>query len=201
MFRAVADGRIKALWIMATNPVVSMPDAGAVEAAIKACPFVVVSDVMASTDTARHAHVLLPSLGWGEKDGTVTNSERRISRQRGFLDAPGEAKADWWQMAEVGRRMGFDAAFAYRPAIGDFCRTCRSFRLSRMPAVAISISAGSSRIPTIRWRPSNGRKPEPGECRASPGFSRMAGFTMPMARRGSSPPPCRRPAGHRRTIR
>ncbi|MFN6986381.1 MAG: molybdopterin-dependent oxidoreductase, partial [Rhizobium oryzihabitans] len=77
MFRAVAEGRIKALWIMATNPVVSMPDAGAVEAAIKACAFVVVSDVMAGTDTARHAHVLLPSLGWGEKDGTVTNSERR----------------------------------------------------------------------------------------------------------------------------
>ncbi|MBP8940090.1 MAG: molybdopterin-dependent oxidoreductase, partial [Agrobacterium sp.] len=113
MFRAVADGHIKALWIMATNPVVSMPDAGAVEAAIKACPFVVVSDVMANTDTARHAHVLLPSLGWGEKNGTVTNSERRISRQRGFLPVPGEARADWWQMAEVGRRMGFDAAFAY----------------------------------------------------------------------------------------
>ncbi|MNU84859.1 Nitrate reductase [compost metagenome] len=71
---------------------------------------------MASTDTARHADVLLPSLGWGEKDGTVTNSERRISRQRGFLDAPGEAKADWWQMAEVGRRMGFDAAFAFGQA-------------------------------------------------------------------------------------
>lgn len=116
MFRAVADGGIKALWIMATNPVVSMPDAGAVEAAVKACPFVVVSDIMAKTDTARHAHVLLPSLGWGEKDGTVTNSERRISRQRGFLDAPGEAKADWWQMAEVGRRMGFGAAFAFRHA-------------------------------------------------------------------------------------
>ncbi|MCZ7449183.1 molybdopterin-dependent oxidoreductase [Agrobacterium rhizogenes] len=114
MFRAVADGRIKALWIMATNPVVSMPDAAAVEAAIKACPFVVVSDVMANTDTASHAHVLLPSLGWGEKGGTVTNSERRISRQRSFLDAPGEAKADWWQMAEVGRRMGFNAAFAYQ---------------------------------------------------------------------------------------
>lgn len=88
MFRAVADGRIKALWIMATNPVVSMPDADAVEAAIKACPFVVVSDIVRETDTARHAHVLLPSLGWGEKDGTVTNSERRISRQRPFLAAP-----------------------------------------------------------------------------------------------------------------
>lgn len=113
MFRAVADGRIKALWIMATNPVVSLPDADAVEAAIKACPFVVVSDILRETDTARHAHVLLPSLGWGEKDGTVTNSERRISRQRAFLEAPGEARADWWQLAEVGRRMGFKDAFGH----------------------------------------------------------------------------------------
>ncbi|NTI64955.1 molybdopterin-dependent oxidoreductase [Agrobacterium rhizogenes] len=114
MFSAVADGRIKALWIMATNPVVSMPDADAVEAAIRACPFVVVSDVLKETDTTRHAHVLLPSLGWGEKDGTVTNSERRISRQRKYLPAPGDAKSDWWQMAEVGRRMGFGDAFAFR---------------------------------------------------------------------------------------
>ncbi|WP_038594070.1 nitrate reductase [Neorhizobium galegae] len=119
MFRAVADGRIKALWIMATNPVVSMPDADAVEAAIKACPFVVVSDILRDTDTARHAHVLLPSVGWGEKDGTVTNSERRISRQRWFLSAPGEAKADWWQMAEVGQRMGFDG-FVYKSAAEIF---------------------------------------------------------------------------------
>ncbi len=113
MFRAVADGRIKALWIMATNPVVSLPDADAVEAAIKACPFVVVSDMLGQTDTARHAHVLLPSLGWGEKDGTVTNSERRVSRQRAFLAAPGEARADWWQLAEVARRMGFQEAFGH----------------------------------------------------------------------------------------
>ncbi|MEM0900003.1 MAG: nitrate reductase [Pseudomonadota bacterium] len=114
MFDAVADGRIKALWVMATNPVVSMPNADAVEAAIADCPFVIVSDVMAETDTVRHAHVKLPSLGWGEKDGTVTNSERRVSRQRQFLPAPGEATADWWQMAEVGRRMGFEADFTYR---------------------------------------------------------------------------------------
>lgn len=106
MFEAVADGRIKALWIMATNPVVSMPDADAVEAAIRNCPFVVVSDILQETDTTRHADVLLPSLGWGEKDGTVTNSERRISRQRRFLKSPGEAKPDWWQLAEVAKRMG-----------------------------------------------------------------------------------------------
>ena len=113
LFQAVADGRIKALWIMATNPVDSMPDAGAVESALSACPFVVVSDIMAETDTIRHADVKLPSLGWGEKDGTVTNSERRISRQRAFLPAPGMARADWWQMAEVGKRMGHAAAFDF----------------------------------------------------------------------------------------
>jgi assimilatory nitrate reductase catalytic subunit len=116
MFRAVADGRIKAIWIMATNPVVSLPEADMVRLALAACPFVVVSDIMEKTDTTAFAHVLLPSLGWGEKDGTVTNSERRISRQRSFLAAPGEARADWWQMTEVARRMGFDEAFSWTDA-------------------------------------------------------------------------------------
>lgn len=120
MFKAVADGRIKALWIMATNPVDSMPDAGAVEAAIKACPFVVVSDVLAETDTVRHAHVRLPAAAWGEKDGTVTNSERRISRQRAFLSAPGEARPDWWIVAEVARRMGFGEAFGHATPVEIF---------------------------------------------------------------------------------
>ncbi len=113
MFGAVADGRIKAIWIMATNPAVSMPAADEVRAALASCPFVVVSDVTGATDTARLAHVLLPSAAWGEKDGTVTNSERCISRQRAFLPTPGEAKADWWQLAEVARRMGFAAHFDY----------------------------------------------------------------------------------------
>jgi assimilatory nitrate reductase catalytic subunit len=113
LFRAVADGRIKALWIMATNPADSLPDADFVQAALKACPFVVVSDISAATDTLRHAHVKLPSAGWGEKNGTVTNSERRISRQRPFLPLPGEARPDWWQVVEVARRMGFAEGFAY----------------------------------------------------------------------------------------
>ena len=114
LFQAVGDGRIKAIWVMATNPVDSMPDAAAVEAALQACPFVVVSDIMADTDTIRHAHVKLPSLGWGEKDGMVTNSERRMSRQRGFLPAPGEARPDWWQMAETGKRLGYGEAFDFK---------------------------------------------------------------------------------------
>ncbi|MEO6040562.1 MAG: molybdopterin dinucleotide binding domain-containing protein, partial [Croceibacterium sp.] len=113
MFRAVGEGRIKALWIMATNPAVSLPDAGRVREALAACPFVVVSDCMAQTDTSRFAHVKLPALGWGEKDGTVTNSERLVSRQREVLPAPGEAKPDWWIVSQVARAMGWRNAFGY----------------------------------------------------------------------------------------
>ena len=113
MFRAAGDGRIKALWILATNPAASMPEADAVAAALAACPFVVVSDVTERTDTARRADVLLPAAGWGEKSGTVTNSERRISRQRAFLPAPGAARPDWWALAQVGQRLGWPEAFAW----------------------------------------------------------------------------------------
>jgi assimilatory nitrate reductase catalytic subunit len=120
MFNAVADGRIKAIWIMATNPAVSMPDAGQVRAALAQCPLVVVSDCITQTDTTALAHVKLPALGWGEKDGTVTNSERVISRQRGFLTAPGEAKPDWWIIAEVAKRMGWEDAFNYPTAASIF---------------------------------------------------------------------------------
>ncbi|HET7715472.1 MAG TPA: nitrate reductase [Bauldia sp.] len=113
LFRAVADGRIKALWIMATNPVDSMPEADRVRDALIRCPFVVVSDVTRNTDTARHADVLLPAAAWGEKDGTVTNSERRISRQRAFRRPAGEARPDWRIVADVARRMGHADAFGY----------------------------------------------------------------------------------------
>ncbi|MEP9390186.1 nitrate reductase [Mesorhizobium sp. KR9-304] len=112
MFRAVGDGRIKALWIMGTNPAVSMPDAGRVRAALRACDFVVVSDV-ARTDTTRYADVMLPAAAWGEKDGTVTNSERRMSRQRPFVPAPGDARPDWRIICDVARRMGFAGAFGF----------------------------------------------------------------------------------------
>ncbi|RDV07418.1 nitrate reductase [Sphingorhabdus pulchriflava] len=120
MFNAVADGRIKAIWVMATNPAVSMPDANAVRAALAACPLVVVSDCIGDTDTTAFAHIKLPALGWGEKDGTVTNSERRISRQRGFLEAPGDAKPDWWIVSEVAKRMGWVDGFSYPNAAAIF---------------------------------------------------------------------------------
>ncbi|KAF0205860.1 MAG: nitrate reductase catalytic [Gallionellaceae bacterium] len=117
MFQAIAAGKIKAVWIMGTNPVVSMPDADRVRAALLDCELVVVSDCVQHTDTTACADILLPAAGWGEKDGTVTNSERRISRQRSFMPTAGEAKPDWWIITQVAQRMGFAAAFSYaKPA-------------------------------------------------------------------------------------
>jgi assimilatory nitrate reductase catalytic subunit len=113
LFEAVEAGKIKALWIMATNPVVSLPNADQVKRALEKCDFVVVSDLTAQTDTCAYADILLPALGWGEKDGTVTNSERCISRQRAFLNAPGDAMPDWWAISQVAKRMGFGDQFDY----------------------------------------------------------------------------------------
>ncbi|USX20312.1 molybdopterin-dependent oxidoreductase [Oxalobacteraceae bacterium OTU3REALA1] len=107
LFKAIEDGKVKAVWVISTNPVVSMPDADQVRRALEKCELVVATDIMQNTDTNAYADVLLPALGWGEKEGTVTNSERRISRQRAFLPAPGEAMADWKILALFAQRMGF----------------------------------------------------------------------------------------------
>ncbi|MFL5174844.1 MAG: molybdopterin dinucleotide binding domain-containing protein, partial [Microvirga sp.] len=121
LFEAIAAGRVKALWIMATNPAVSLPEADGARDALCRLDLLVVSENVIATDTiAGGAHVLFPAAAWGEKDGTVTNSERRISRQRAFLPLPGDAKPDWWIVAEVAKRMGFGDAFAYRSAADIF---------------------------------------------------------------------------------
>lgn len=114
LFDAMNEGKIKAVWIMATNPVVSLPDSEKIKAALEKCPFVVVSDCIADTETTRLADVVLPAQGWSEKSGTVTNSERRISRQRRVLPSPGEAKPDWWILKEVAQKMGFKEQFEFR---------------------------------------------------------------------------------------
>src|SRR5262245_7296306 len=121
MFEAIGRGEIKALWGMGTNPAVSLPDADAVRAAMKKLELCVISENVRSNDTVNAgAHVLLPAQAWGEKSGTVTNSERRISRQRAFLESPGEARPDWWIMGEVARRLGFGAGFNFNSAADIF---------------------------------------------------------------------------------
>ncbi len=116
MFDAIADGKIKAVWIMATNPVVSLPEADKVKKALEGCELVVISDTTRSTDTTQYAHIRLPALSWGEREGTVTNSERRISRQRAFLPAPGQARSDWWIITQIAQKMGFREQFDYADA-------------------------------------------------------------------------------------
>lgn len=124
MFEAVHRGDIKFIWVMATNPAVSMPNAGRMREALERCETVVVSDVLEDTDTGRFAHIKLPALGWGEKDGTVTNSERMVSHQRALFPAPGEARADWRIMVDVARAMGFESAFEFDTPASVFREYC-----------------------------------------------------------------------------
>lgn len=124
MFQAAADGQLKCLWIMATNPVASMPDRALIEKALTRCELVIVSETAASNDTLNYADIVLPATGWSEKNGTVTNSERRISRQRGLLNPAGEAKHDWQIISMVARAMGFEEAFDYQHPWQIFSEHC-----------------------------------------------------------------------------
>jgi assimilatory nitrate reductase catalytic subunit len=125
MFEALGRGEMKAIWIMGTNPAVSLPDSNRVRQALDDCPFVVVSDCIEQTDTNRFANLLLPAQGWGEKDGTVTNSERCISRQRRILEPQASALADWEIICRVARKMGFSNAFEYSSAGEIFAEHAR----------------------------------------------------------------------------
>jgi assimilatory nitrate reductase catalytic subunit len=110
LFEAVREGKVKAVWIACTNPAHSMPDQARIIEALKAAEFVVVQDACRSTESAAFADLLLPATTWGEKEGTVTNSERRITHVNAALPAPGEARADW--------RIARDFARALAPRIG-----------------------------------------------------------------------------------
>jgi assimilatory nitrate reductase catalytic subunit len=105
LFEQVRNGKIKALWIACTNPAQSLPDQGAVRAALQACPFVVLQEAFRTTETAAFADLLLPAASWGEKEGTVTNSERRVSHVRPAIVAPGEARPDWAITVDFAQRL------------------------------------------------------------------------------------------------
>ncbi|GAB7530033.1 nitrate reductase [Pseudomonas sp. 3A(2025)] len=105
LFEQVRSGTIKALWIACTNPAQSMPDQAAVRQALSDCPFVVLQEAFHTTETARYADLLLPAASWGEKEGTVTNSERRLSNVRKAIPAPGEARADWSITVDFAQRL------------------------------------------------------------------------------------------------
>jgi assimilatory nitrate reductase catalytic subunit len=115
MFDALRSGEIKIVWIAATNPAQSLPNQKLVHEALAQAELVIVQDAYRNTETAAYAHVFLPAAAWGEKDGTMTNSERRISRVRAAVPAPGEARPDWQIAVEFARRLGGGARlFGYR---------------------------------------------------------------------------------------
>jgi hypothetical protein len=165
--KAVEGGAVKALWIMGTNPAVSMSDADDVRRVLRRCELLVVSDCVADTDTTRYAHVLLPALGWGEKEGSVTNPERRISRQRAFLEAPGGSArlVDTQSLRRSTRIRGIRLRLAAR----TLCRA-RAFarvRERRRAGLSIFPASRSSRLmSTAAWSPYSGQSLPAFSCKA-----------------------------------
>lgn len=200
LFDAVLDGRIKALWIMSTNPAVSMPRTERVRAALAICPFVAVTDCW-PTDTSRFAEIVLPAAAWGEKDGTVTNSERCISRQRAFRQPPGEARPDWWMLTEVARRMGWADAFDYRKPADIFREHARlsafengepKRRLFDIGALAELSDEQYDSLKPVRWPlPRGVQEPQPAVTRL---FGDGGGFPTADGRARFVPTPYRAPA-------
>src|SRR5712672_3493538 len=168
MFEAIARGEIRALWVMGTNPAVSLPDADGVREALKKLELFVVSENVVSNDTVDAGpHVLFPAEAWGEKSGTVTNSERRISRQRAFLKAPGEAKPDWWIIDEIAKRLGFGAAFDFKTPADVFREHAalsafenngsRDFDIGALKAVS---DEGFDALAPVQWPIREGAQPQ-----------------------------------------
>ncbi len=139
MFEAVRNGQIKALWIACTNPAQSMPDLRLINEALTAAEFVVVQEAFRSTETAAFADVLLPASTWGEKEGTVTNSERCISRVRQAVAAPEEARHDWQIAVDFARRLSTRLG---KPSLLDYANTEAIFNEHRASTIGRDLDIG-----------------------------------------------------------
>ncbi len=107
MMEAILNGKIRGIYIMGENPVLSEANAGHVIEALQSLQFLVVQDIF-MTDTARYADVVLPAAAWAEKLGTYTNTERRVQLSFPAVNPPGKARPDWEIITELGRRLGFN---------------------------------------------------------------------------------------------
>lgn len=124
MFEALNDGKLKAIWIMCTNPLISLPDVRLAEKALGKAKFVVVQEMSSKPETLRYADVVLPAAGWAEKEGTMTNSERRISHLNKIVKAPGEALPDAEILCLFAKKMGYEKAFSYTSVAAVFDEHC-----------------------------------------------------------------------------
>lgn len=138
LYDALADGRVKAVWIVATNPLVSLPDSARAREALERAELVVVQDAYHPTETSSLAHAVLPAAAWPEKDGAMTNSERRVALVRRAIDPPGAARADWEIFAGAARHLGFGDAFAWGSAAEVFAEfaACTAGRVCDLSGVS-----------------------------------------------------------------
>lgn len=167
MFEAAARGDVKAMWIMCTNPVVSMPNIDVVEKAMQKLELLVVTDAYHPTDTTQYAHVLLPAAQWSEREGVMTNSERRITYLPRMVDPVGQARPDWRIIADVGAAMGFSQAFSYESSNDVFDEFSRLTRGRVCDYSGVSISRLRAEGP-LQWPvPDAGH---PGTVRLYPGL-------------------------------
>jgi len=150
MFGALEAGTLKAIWIMCTNPVVSMPDVRRAEAALGRARFVVVQDISARCHSLPWADVVLPAAGWLEKQGTMTNSERRVTHLPKVVDPPGEARPDVWILCDFARRMGWGEAFAYRSEAEIFAEHTRLTAGTALDMTGIDYSR-LRQLGSIQW--------------------------------------------------
>jgi ferredoxin-nitrate reductase len=137
IFEALESDKLKAVWIIGTNPLVSLPDVRLAEAALKKAKFVVVQEVTNKAETLQYADVVLPAAAWAEKEGTMTNAERRITHLQKVVDAPGEALPDWQIIRNVAQRMGFDE-FNYNTAAEVYDEHCKLTAGTRIDISSLS---------------------------------------------------------------
>lgn len=157
-FEALAQGKVKAIWILCTNPAASAPDIDGIEKALRRAELVVVQDAYHPTATSRFAHVLLPAAQWSEKEGVMTNSERRVTYMPKLAEPPGEALPDWSILTLFACAMGFGQSFSYESAEEVFAEYAKLTEGTRCDCSGISYARLKNEGP-LQWPCPSSRHP------------------------------------------
>ncbi len=150
MFENLKSGKMKAVWIVCTNPTVSLPDARMVEAGLRAADLVVVQDISKDSGAIPFADFVLPAAGWAEKQGTMTNSDRRITYLPKIIEAPGETIADTWIIRDFAHKMGFSSSFAYETEEELFLEHAKLTRGTRIDISGVDYSVLKEKR-SVQW--------------------------------------------------
>ncbi|HTI11881.1 MAG TPA: molybdopterin-dependent oxidoreductase [Puia sp.] len=177
MFEALNEGRLKAIWIICTNPLVSLPDVRLAEEALKKAKFVVVQEASNKPETLRYADVILPAATWAEKEGTMTNSERRISLLPKIVDPPGEALPDADIICRFAGKMGYPG-FDYAGSGDIFLEHTRLTAGTHMDISGLSYEILRSKGSALWPYPKQTSFPDPAQTPGSPGAA-PAGHPAP----------------------